>query len=212
MSSAFSVEGIAAKYDRVARWYDWIEGIPDLLGLRKLRRRLLERASGRVLEIAVGTGKNLEFYPRGSQVVALDLSREMLNVAQNRALKLPIQVSFLVADTEALPFAPQSCDTIVSTLSSCTFPNPVTAFREMARVSKPSGRILLLEHGRSNRERLGRFQDRHAEQFAKPLGCHWNREPQQLVQEAGLKILDAQRFFFGILHVIQATPKEIPHN
>src|ERR1051325_239609 len=112
----------------------------------------------------------------------------MLNVARKRAAALPIGVSFLIADAEALPFAAESFDTIVSSLSSCTFPDPVAALREMVRVSIPAGRILLLEHGRSKRPRLARFQDRHADQFAKPLGCHWNREPHELAREAGLEI------------------------
>jgi ubiquinone/menaquinone biosynthesis C-methylase UbiE len=206
MGVEFTSQEISEKYNQFARWYDWIEGIPDLLGLSKFRQRLLRRASGNVLEIAVGTGKNLKFYRRGSRVIALDLSREMLNVARKRAAKLSIEVSFLVADAEALPFSDKSFDTIISTLSSCTFPNPVSAFREMARVCKPSGRMLLLEHGRSNRERLARFQDRHADQFAKPLGCHWNREPHAIAREAGLKILNAQRLFFGVFHLIEATP------
>jgi len=207
MALGFTSQEISRKYDRIARWYDWVEGVPDLLGLSKLRRRLLQGASDRVLEVAVGTGKNLRFYPRGSRVLALDLSREMLNVARKRAAKLPINVSFLLADAEALPFSTESFDTVVSSLSSCTFPDPMTALREMARVCKPAGRILLVEHGRSNREWLARWQDRHADQFAKPLGCHWNREPLELARKAGLKVVERQRCFFGIFHRIKAEPR-----
>src|ERR1043166_7163716 len=181
----FTSQEISEKYDRFARWYDIVEGIPDVLGVRKLRQRMLLRASGKVLEVAVGTGKNLRYYPPGCRIIAVDLSREMLDVARKRATNLSLDVSFLLADAEALPFATQSFETVVSSLSSCTFPNPIAAFREMARVCKPNGRILLLEHGRSDREWLARFQDRHADQFAKPLGCHWNREPQDIAREAG---------------------------
>lgn len=66
--------------------------------------------------------------------------------------------------------------------------------------------MLLLEHGRSDRERIARWQDRHADQFAKPLGCHWNREPMDIVREAGLKTNTARRVFFGIFHQIEAEP------
>ena len=128
----------------------------------------------------------------------------MLNCAVKRAAKLRMDVSFLLTDAEALPLSDKSFDTVVSSLTTCTFPNPVAALKEMGRVCRTNGRILLLEHGRSNRKWLARFQDRHADQFAKPLGCHWNREPQNLAREAGLKILDAQRFFYGIFHVIEA--------
>ncbi len=110
-----------------------------------------------------------------------------LDIARKRAAKLSVNVSFLLADAEALPFSDESFDTVVSSLSTCTFPDPVAALKEMARVCRPQEKVLLLEHGRSDREWLGRWQDRHADQFAKPLGCHWNREPLQLVRKANLK-------------------------
>ena len=109
-------------------------------------------------------------------------------------------------DAQALPFRDHCFDTVGSSLSTCTFPNPANALREMARVSKPSGQILLVEHGRSDRGWLGRWQDRHADDFAKPFGCHWNREPVELTESAGLKIIRAQRNFFGVFHRIEATP------
>lgn len=170
---------------------------------------LLRRASGKVLEVAVGTGKNLIYYPRDSRIIALDLSGEMLKVARNKATKLSVPVSFSVADAEALPFPDNSFDTVVSSLSTCTFPNPVAALEEMARVCRTSGTILLLEHGRSGRQSLARFQDRHADQFAKPLGCHWNRDPVQFARQAGLKVRQTKRSFFGIFQQIE-IPKMDP--
>jgi ubiquinone/menaquinone biosynthesis C-methylase UbiE len=128
----------------------------------------------------------------------------MLNIARKRAAKPSMNVSFLLADAEALPFSDESFDTVVSSLSTCTFPNPVAALKEMARVCRPQGKVLLLEHGRSDREWLGRWQDRHADQFAKPLGCHWNREPLDLVRQTGLKVYRAKRNFFGIFQQIES--------
>jgi ubiquinone/menaquinone biosynthesis C-methylase UbiE len=206
MAVKFTSQEISQKYNRFAHWYDWLEGIPDLLGVRRLRRRLLGRASGRVLEVAVGTGKNLQFYPSDYRITALDLSSEMLNVARKRAAKLSMDIPFLLGDAERLPFADESFDTVVSSLSTCTFPNPVAALQEMARVCRTEGKILLLEHGRSDREWLGRWQDRHADQFANPLGCQWNRKSLDLVGRAGLKIKKAQRAFFGIFNQIEAAP------
>jgi ubiquinone/menaquinone biosynthesis C-methylase UbiE len=198
----FTSQELSKKYDRFARWYDWVESVPDLLGVRRLRWRLLRRASGNVLEVAVGTGKNLPYHPRGCGITAVDVSREMLNVARRRAQRLSMDVSFLLVDAERLPFCNESFDTVVSSLTTCTFPNPVAALREMARVCRTDGKILLLEHGRSDRDWLGRWQDGHADQFAKPLGCHWNRRPLELVREAGLRVVGAQRTFFGIFHEI----------
>jgi ubiquinone/menaquinone biosynthesis C-methylase UbiE len=197
---------ISRKYDSFARWYDLVEGVPDLLGVRKLRQSLLRRASGRVLEVAVGTGKNLPYYPRGCRIIAVDLSREMLKVARKRVAKLSLDVSFLQADAEVLPFRDKGFDAVVSSLTTCTFPNPVIALREMARVCRTGGKILLLEHGRSDREWLGRWQDRRDERHSKQLGCHWNRRTPDLVREAGLKGSKARRSFFGIFHQIEAEP------
>jgi ubiquinone/menaquinone biosynthesis C-methylase UbiE len=206
MSVELTPQELSQKYDGFARWYDRVEGILGLLGLSKLRHRLLQQASGTILEVAVGTGKNLPYYPRGCQIVAVDLSREMLNIARRRAAKLSMNASFLLADAEALPFSDEIFDTVVSSLSTCTFPDPVSALQEMARVCRPKGKVLLLEHGRSDRQWLGRFQDRTADRHAKQLGCHWNRKSLDLVRQAGLRINKAQRVFFGIFHQIEAAP------
>ena len=206
MAIHLTLNEISEKYDQFARWYDLIEGIPDLLGVRRLRERLLRRASGKVLEVAVGTGKNLVYYPQGCRIAAVDVSNAMLDVGRTRAAKLSVNVSFSLADAAALPFPDKTFDTVVSSLTTCTFPNPVAALQEMTRVCRTDGKILLLEHGRSDREWIGRWQDRRAERHAKQLGCHWNREPQELARQAGFKILEAHRCFFGIFHVIEATP------
>lgn len=206
MGVNFSSRELSKKYDRFARWYDWVEAVPELLGLRRLRPQMLRRLSGkgRVLEIAVGTGKNLRYYSHDCRIISMDISAEMLIVARKRAAKLSMNVPFLLADAAALPFSDKSFDTVVSSLTICTFPDPVAALREMARVCRPEGRILLLEHGRSNREWLGRWQDRHEDSFAKRLGCHWNREPLQIARLAGLTVLAAARTFFGVFHLIEA--------
>jgi len=197
---------IRDKYDGFARWYDLAEGIPELLGLRKLRRNLLNRASGRILEIAVGTGKNLMYYPKNCEITAVDLSPKMLEIARKRASGLLINVSFAVMDAENLEFPDMSFDTVVDSLSLCTFPDPIAALREMSRVCRKGGRILLLEHGRSDREWVGRFQDRRAGAHAKQLYCQWNRQPLDLVRLAGLKPISASRKFLGIFHIIEAMP------
>lgn len=195
---------ISQKYNRFSHWYDLVEGIPDLLGLRKLRQKLLERASGEILEVAVGTGKNLLHYHRSSHITAVDVSEKMLSVARKRAKRLSLEVAFIVTDAEALPFSDRSFDTVISSLTTCTFPNPVIALQEMARVCRTEGKILLLEHGRSDNEWLGRWQDSRSDRHARQLGCHWNREPLKLVREAGLRVVTARRTFFGIFHVVEA--------
>lgn len=199
---------IAQKYDLFARWYDMVEGVPDLLlRVRKLRKRLLQRAHGRVLEVAVGTGKNLRYYPAvHCDIVAVDVSKRMLDQARARAKNLSLDVSFAVMDAETLSFPEQTFDTVVCSLTMCTFPDPVSALRQMARVCKLQGRILLLEHGRSDREWLGKWQDRRDDRHARQLGCHWNREPLELVHRAGLTPAAGHRSLLGIFHEIEIEP------
>lgn len=202
--TTYTKEEIQTKYDRFAGWYDLAEGIPELLGLRKLRRNLLQRASGEVLEAAVGTGKNLRFYPKNCGMTAVDLSPKMLDIAHNRANRLGLDVNFLFMDVENLAFPDRSFDMVVDSLSLCTFPDPIAALREMARVCRTDGRILLLERGRSDREWLGRWQDRRAYAHARQFCCNLNREPLALVLQAGLKPISVRRTFLGIFHIIEA--------
>jgi ubiquinone/menaquinone biosynthesis C-methylase UbiE len=130
----------------------------------------------------------------------------MLNVASERAAKISMHVSFSLADAETLPFSDHSFDTVVSSPQHLHIPNPAHVFREMARVCRTGGKILLLEHGRSDHEWLGHWQDRHADKFAEPLGCHWNREPLELIEQGGLKVVSSRRTFLGIFHQIHASP------
>ncbi|HEX3034761.1 MAG TPA: class I SAM-dependent methyltransferase [Thermodesulfobacteriota bacterium] len=206
MSAKLDKEEIREKYNKFAPWYDLTESIPEFFGIKKLRRRLLKRASGKVLEIAVGTGRNLRYYPETCEITAVDFSPAMLEIARRKTDKLGMNVTFHVMDGENLSFPDRSFDTVVDSLTICTFTDPVAALQEFARVCKENGRILLLEHGRSDRRWLGRLQDRWAGRHAKSLGCHMNREPLELVRQAGLKIIRSQQYFFGMFHVIEAAP------
>ena len=197
---------IRQTYDRIAHWYDLIEAVPEFLGVRRLRYEILQRASGRVLDVAAGTGKNLRYYPETCQITAADMSSAMMEIARMRANSLGLDITFLMMDAEAIGLQDKSFDTVVSSLTLCTFPEPVAALQEMARVCRTNGRILLVEHGRSDCERLGRWQDRRADRHEAKVGCHWNREPLEIVLKAGLKVIDARRTFFGILHLIEAMP------
>jgi len=197
---------IRQTYDRIAHWYDLMEAVPEFLGVRRLRYEILQRASGKVLDVAVGTGKNLRYYPGTCQITAVDMSPAMLKIARRRADSLCLDITLLMMDAEAIGFHDKSFDTVVSSLTLCTFPEPIAALQEMARVCRTNGSILLVEHGRSDCKRLGRWQDRRADRHAAKVGCHWNREPFEIVLRAGLKVIDARRTFFVIFHLIEAMP------
>ncbi len=198
---------IRGKYEAFAGRFDLVAGLPlKLLGVDRLRRRLLERSRGRVLEIAAGTGANLGLYPPGTSLVVTDLARAMLSVAERKAARLDLSPCFLEASADGLPFPAASFDTVVSTLSLCTFPDPEGVLRELARVCSPAGRILMLEHGRSEVRWIARLQDRYAELHARALGCYWNREPDRIVEASGLKVLDQHRALAGVFHSLEVAP------
>jgi ubiquinone/menaquinone biosynthesis C-methylase UbiE len=194
-----ALRDLQGKWNRVSRWYDFAVMPLEFLIFRRLRSRLLRSAAGRVLEVAAGTGANLGHYPAGVNVIAVDLSPAMLARARSRGA-----ANVVVMDAERLAFRDGSFDTVVSTLATCTFPDPVAALREMRRVCRPGGRILLLEHGRSSRPGVAAWQDRRAAKHAACLGCWWNREPLESVCRAGLDARSATRTFLGMVHVIQA--------
>lgn len=193
----------ASKYDRHIAWLERIAG------LRNMRRALFEQAHGDVLDVATGTGANYEFFPPSCAITGIDLSPQMLEFAKARADQLGTKVVLKPMNAEHLDFPDDSFDTVVSALSLCTIPDPVRALKEISRVCREDGKILLLEHGPSHWKTIAAAQkllvgDWHVRKF----GCHWDREPHELVAQAGLDIRSHQRQFFGVLHAIEAGKQE----
>ena len=205
---ALTKDELQQRYDNLAAGYSqgmWVENY--IFGVRRLRASLMIKATGKVLDVACGTGENFPYFKAATDVTAIDLSPQMLETARTRAEKLRLKVDCRLVDAEALEFPDRSFDTVVSALSTCTFPDPVAALREMGRVCRVDGRILLLEHGRSRLNWLAHHQDRNAHQHFQKAGCRWNQQPLELVQAAGLRIVSTQRMFFGIFYAIEAVPK-----
>ena len=171
-----------------AAGFDRVMSFAERAGLRRMRAELLTEARGRTLEIGAGTGLNLDLYP--AAVTELVLSEPSRLMAKNLRRRLPRggRATWIDAPAERLPFPDRSFDTVVSTFVLCTVPEPAVALREVARVLRPSGRILVLEHVRSEGDsRLARWQDALAgawELFA--CGCRCDRKTRALVAESPL--------------------------
>lgn len=134
------------RYDRIARIYDPLEWVMELR-FRRWRRPLWAQVEpGRVLELGVGTGKNIPYYPEGTDVVAIDISDEMLAKARERAASVGSDVTLERADAQALPYPDDSFDAVVGTFVFCSIPSPELALAEAERVLRPGGQLLLLEH------------------------------------------------------------------
>jgi ubiquinone/menaquinone biosynthesis C-methylase UbiE len=178
-----------------ARGYDrCVKGTEDA-GLRDHRRALLTRARGRTLEIGAGTGANLELYPEGvTELVLIEPDEHMRAQLERKLAALGRRPEVVDADAERLPFPDASFDTVVATLVLCTIPAPRQALKEIARALKPDGRLLFLEHVRSENAGTARWQDR----LERPWGwfgrgCHPNRDTVALIGESALEIGELQR-------------------
>jgi ubiquinone/menaquinone biosynthesis C-methylase UbiE len=200
---------IATRYDAFARRYALLDLLDPVTGLRRLRRGLLRSAHGTVLVVAVGTGVDLRALPAVDRILATDVSRGMVDIAAGRVTRRRHrEVAFALMDAQALALRPGSFDTVVATLSMCTFPDPVAALREMARVCRPGGRVLLLDHGMSDRRWLAHRQQRRDSAHARALGCHLDRRPDELVAAAGLETIRIRRKVFGTFYLIEAAPPD----
>jgi ubiquinone/menaquinone biosynthesis C-methylase UbiE len=166
------------------------------------------RATGSVLEVAVGTGLNLPIYPGNVTLTGIDLSEGMLDIARARATSLGRTVSLRQGDAHALPFAENSFDTVVCTFGLCAIPDDELAIAEMVRVLRPGGRLILVDHVASS-ARLARGVQWLLERLTIPLaGEHFRRRPMQHVAARGLPIEERERFKLGLVERLIARKPE----
>ena len=184
------------RFQKIAGCYDDEIGRDEFfMGINWLRRMLLFwHAKGNCLEVGAGTARNLSYYKLASnvvhRVVLSDSSDQMLKQAQEKIQKLPAEkrsrFAVLQADAAHLDLPDNMFDTVIDTFGLCSFDDPQAVLKEMARVCKPGGKILLLEHGRSHTwDFVTKHLDKHAEQHAANWGCVWNRDLDGLLEKYG---------------------------
>jgi ubiquinone/menaquinone biosynthesis C-methylase UbiE len=177
----------AALYDRGLKATE--EG-----GLRQMRRELLSQASGRTVDLGAGTGVNLDLFPDAvSELVMAEPGPHMLKQLRAKVVDRG-GVEVVGASAQELPFADDSFDTAVFTLVLCTVPDPEAALREAARVLKPGGKLLFIEHVRADEGGLAGWQDR----LEKPWrffadGCHCNRDTVAMIEASALTLTGVEQ-------------------
>ena|SRR5690348_5650233 len=158
------------------------------------RQRIGKAATGRVLDVGVGSGLNLPFYgDHVDRVVGIDPSDELLRFAEERAKETSTAVELMHGAGEALPIEDHSIDTAVLTFTLCTVDNAAGTLAEIRRVLKPSGKLLFAEHGRAPEATVARWQDRLTPVWSRVAGgCHLNRKPDDLIRSVGFRIDDLE--------------------
>ena len=190
-------EKSASSYDKQIAFFERIQfgGGREWLGAR---------VQGRVLEVAIGTGRNLPYYPADVRLTGTDLSPAMLAIAERRAADLGLNVDLGIDDAEDLRFDDEVFDTVVCALSLCTIPNPATAIGEMKRVLVPGGRLLLLDHIGSTWPPIYAAQWLLERLTIRAAGEYFTRRQLPVVRAAGFDVVEVERLKAGTVERIFA--------
>jgi methyltransferase OMS1 len=210
---------LSDRFDKEAEGYDEKVDLSEtLLFLTSKRKKLTAQAKGHVLEVAVGTGRNIPYYntKQCATVTLLDSSGPMLAVAKRKWIDTHKEyfsrVSFKQQsglDPMVPPYgAQEGYDTVIQTMGLCSTPEPVKLLQNIEASTNESGQILLLEHGKSHYDWLNDLLDKTAPAHADEHGCWWNKDIGKIVEESGLEVVNIQRYNFGTTWWLELKPRK----
>lgn len=190
---------IRARYNRIAPFYNLMDRMIEL----SWRQNLLKNAKGSVLEVGVGTGANLPYYGAEVKITGIDFSEKMLELAIKKADEIGMPSKLVLMDAQAMSFPDNSFDTVVTSCVFCSVPDPVQGLREIRRVCKPDGQILMLEHVRSDNKIVGPLMD-----LINPIplylaGANINRNTIDNLKLAGFTDMEVENLRFDIVKFIR---------
>lgn len=199
MTNANETERVRAIYDRMADQYDRQIGTWERFLFPDGRKWVCSQARGDVLEIGIGSGRNLFAYPSDVWLVGIDASPAMLEIARERARQLRVAVDLRLGDAQALPFADAAFDTVIVVLSLCSIPDDARAIREMVRVLKTGGRLIWLEHVRSNVAPVRWLQRLVDPVFVRTEADHQLRDPMDHLRDLPVVVEQVTRSKLGYI-------------
>ncbi|GAA3653907.1 class I SAM-dependent methyltransferase [Asaccharospora irregularis] len=195
-------EKIRKRYNRVAAIYDLLEQPMEMMSLKEWRIEIMKELKGKALEIGVGTGKNIEFYPNNIDITAIDFSVNMLQRARSKAKELGKKVDFQLMDAQKMDFEDNTFDSVFTTCVFCSVPDPVKGLMEIKRVCKKGGKIILIEHVRSKRKVIGTLMDVFNPIVVNSYGANINRKTVENVQKAGFNNIEVTNLWSDIVKKI----------
>lgn len=201
-----STQALIGHWDRMAPRYDARTAVIERRVLAESRRWVCSRARGVTLELAIGTGANLPYYPPDVALTGIDWSDAMLAVAREHAGQLRPDAVLQQADVTALPFPDSSFDTVLSTFAMCCVPDERAVLGEALRVLRPDGRLLLADHVAASRRVLRGLQ-RVVEIVSVPVqGEHFTRRPLVTLGTLDADVVESERLTRGTIERLHARP------
>ena len=197
------------RYNRIAPTYDLMESLIERSRYSKWRQLLWSKVEGTsILEVGVGTGKNFPFYPPGAEITAIDFSDKMLARAKEKAERQKVKVTLLQMDVQNLEFEDNTFDSVVASFVFCSVPDPVLGLKEVERVCKPGGKVLLLEHVLAANPILAWLMSLANPVVVRLMGANINRRTAENVGESGLVVEQVTELGAGIFKLIEARKKK----
>ena len=191
------------KWDRASRFYDFLNASEDIR-FRPFKKRLFGKMRGATLMVGVGTGRDIKYFPPGLYILAIDISPKMLERAARRAIVYSGSIELRAMDVCDLNLPDSTYDTIVTACTFCSVPQPVTGLRQLHRVLKPGGRLLMFEHVRSGIGPLGIMLDLMTP-ISSRIGPVLNRDTVNNVERAGFRLQSVENVYLDIVKTIEAV-------
>jgi ubiquinone/menaquinone biosynthesis C-methylase UbiE len=198
-------ETIKRRYNRIAPYFEGMEAVIEGLLLQRWRKRCWQKVDGyHILEIGVGTGKNFSYYPPNAAITAIDFSPAMLAQAKNKQQRKHTVVDLHVMDVQSLDFASNSFDCVIATFVFCSVPLPLKGLKEIQRVCKPNGQILLVEHVLSSKKPLALLMNLLNPLIVKLIGSNINRNTVKNIKACGFSLVHIDERSGDIIKLIEA--------
>lgn len=196
---------IKKRYDRISNCFNWIQNRLGDSRTDEWRDQIIGGASGKILEVGVGTGRNIKFYSNDMDITAIDFSRRMLSKAKAMAKKLDKNPELVEMDVQHMSFPDDTFDFVFTTFVFCSVPEPMLGLKEIKRVLKPGGKLVMLEHVRIDKPVIGKMMDVINPLVVRLVGANINRRTVENVMKSGFIHVEVEDKVDSLVKLISAV-------